>query len=51
MGKIEDQLFMSNPATVVQWRKSLEKSMRNFDFGKVCQRKSRSSRAIFCPVF
>ncbi|XP_028394817.1 uncharacterized protein LOC114518965 [Dendronephthya gigantea] len=51
VGKIKDQLFLSNPTTVVPWSKSLQKNLQNFDFVKDCQKKTRLSRGIFCPIF
>ena len=38
VGKIENQVFLSNPATVVPWNKSLGQKMNNFDFVKDCQK-------------
>ena len=41
-GKIENQVFMSNPSTVEVWSISLEQKMKNFDFVKHCKRVNSS---------
>ena len=46
VGKIENQVFLSNPATVVSWNTTLEQKMKNFDFVKDCKSRNNPSRPV-----
>ena len=36
VGKITNQVFLSNPSTVIPWNTSLEQKINKFDFVKDC---------------